>query len=127
MRSEAPAQWTVEPPTDLTIQAGRPAKSLATRQVPDVVRLSSHEILRNMPHSSLLKSAISTRLPASRQTTLTPFCANSFDRLPPPAPEPTTTTTLSSVRLNAAMIAPSSSLQPIDVIESAVEIAAQRC
>src|SRR5438445_2295927 len=126
MRSEAPAQWTVEPPTDLTIQAGRPGKSLATRQVPDVVRLSSHEILRNMPHSSLLKSAISVRLPASRQTTLMPFWASSLESVPPPAPEPTTTTTLSSVRLYATMIAPSSGLQPVDVVEAAMDVAALR-
>ena len=37
-RSEAPAQWVVVPPTALTIQAGRPEKSLATRQSPEVER-----------------------------------------------------------------------------------------
>ena len=34
--------------------------------------------------------------PASRHTTLTPFCANSLPSVPPPAPEPTITTTESS-------------------------------
>jgi hypothetical protein len=42
----------VEPPTVLQIQAGRPAKSLATRQVPEVVRLSSQESWPKEPHSS---------------------------------------------------------------------------
>jgi hypothetical protein len=51
-RSEAPAQCVVEPPTVLQIQAGRPAKSLATRQVPEVVRLSSQESWPKEPHSS---------------------------------------------------------------------------
>ena len=40
-RSEAPAQCCVVPPTDFTIHAGRPEKSLATRQSPLVVRGSS--------------------------------------------------------------------------------------
>ena len=51
----------------------------------------------NIVYSSLTKSWISYRGPASRQTTLTPFWASSFESVPPPAPEPTTTTTLSSL------------------------------
>ena len=47
-------------------------------------------------HSSLMKSENSTRLPASSTTTLTPFCASSLPSVPPPAPDPTMTTTLSS-------------------------------
>ena len=54
-RSEAPAQWVVVPPTVLQIQAGRPGKSLATRQLPEVVRLSSQASWAKLPHSSLTK------------------------------------------------------------------------
>ena len=57
-RSEAPAQCTVLPPTVLQIQAGRLGKSLATRQVPDVVRLSSQASWMKESHSSFMKSAI---------------------------------------------------------------------
>jgi len=49
----------VEPPTALTIQAGRLGKSFATRQLPDVVRLSSQEICEKLFHSSFTKSWIS--------------------------------------------------------------------
>ena len=52
VRLEAPAQCVVEPPTAFTIQAGSPLKSLATRQLPKLVRLSSHEIWPKLPHSS---------------------------------------------------------------------------
>ena len=41
-RRLAPAKWMVVPPTALTIQAGRFGKSRAIRQVPEVVRVSSH-------------------------------------------------------------------------------------
>ena len=58
MRSDAPAQCVVVPPTVLQIQAGRFGKSLATRQVPDVVRLSSQASWRKAFHSSFMKSAI---------------------------------------------------------------------
>ena len=56
MRSDAPAQCVVVPPTVLQIQAGRFGKSLATRQLPEVVRLSSQASCRNEFHSSLMKS-----------------------------------------------------------------------
>ena len=52
-RGQAPAQWVVVPPTALTVQAGRSGKSVATRQVPDVVRGSSQAIWLNAGHSSL--------------------------------------------------------------------------
>src|SRR3977135_2879313 len=102
----APAQCTVDPPTDLTIHAGRLAKSLATRQLPDVVRISVHASCVKLSHSLLVKSCSSTRGPASRITTLTPFCASSLPSVPPPAPEPTITTTPSSFRSNFAIVCP---------------------
>jgi len=92
------------PPTVLQIHAGRPAKSLATRHVPDVVRLSSQASCPNDFHSSLMKVAGDSRLPASSSTTLTPFRHNSFASVPPPAPEPMMTTTESSLSSNFAMI-----------------------
>ena len=52
-RREAPAQCTVEPPTALTIQAGSPEKSFATRQSPLVVRASSQATWLKLGHSSL--------------------------------------------------------------------------
>ena len=52
-RGVAPDQWVVEPPTALTIQAGRFGKSFATRQEPLVVRVSSQAIWLNASHSSL--------------------------------------------------------------------------
>ena len=88
----------VETPTPFTIQAGRPEKSFATRQSPEVVRLSSQDILTNSDHSSLTNLSFSMRGPASRQTTSMPFWANSLESVPPPAPEPITTTTPSSLR-----------------------------
>jgi len=48
-------------------------KSLATRQLPDVVRMSVHASCVKLAHSLLMKSWISVRGPASRITTLTPF------------------------------------------------------
>ena len=56
-RGVAPAQWVVVPPTALTIQVGRLGKSVATRQDPDVVRLSSQAIWLNAGHSSLTQSS----------------------------------------------------------------------
>src|SRR5512140_561520 len=97
MRSDAPAQCVVVPPTVLQIHAGRPEKSLATRHVPDVVRLSSHANWPNDAHSSLMNVAGDSRLPASSRTTLAPLLHNSFASVPPPAPEPMTTTTESSL------------------------------
>src|SRR5216684_3017992 len=105
-RSDAPAQWTVEPPTDFTIHAGRLGKSLATRQSPDVVRISVHASCVKLSHSLLMKSWSSVRGPASRITALTPFCASSLPSVPPPAPEPIMTTTLSSFRSNFAIVYP---------------------
>ena len=57
MRSDAPAQCVVVPPTVLQIHAGRLGKSFAIRQVPDVVRLSSHASWLKANHSSLRKVA----------------------------------------------------------------------
>src|SRR3954469_365417 len=132
-RSEAPAQCVVEPPTALTIQAGRLAKSLATRQLPEVVRMSVQASWVKLSHSSLTKSCSSIREPASRITTLTPFCASSLPSVPPPAPEPTITTTPLSFRSNFAML--NSSLlfvdrgclrlrEPVDVGKAALDVAA---
>src|SRR5882757_7887927 len=131
-RSEAPAQCVVEPPTALTIQAGRFAKSLATRQLPDVVRMSDQASWVKLSHSSLTKSCNSMREPASRITTLTPFCASSLPSVPPPAPEPTITTTPLSFRSNFAMLNSSlgvdrgclSLREPVDVGEAALDVAA---
>src|SRR3954451_16183816 len=121
----------VEPPTALTIQAGNPAKSFATRQLPDVVRLSSQLIWEKASHSLLTNSSISTRGPASRTTTLMPFWANSLPSVPPPAPEPTITTTPSSLRSNFASMFPVPPtpfgdlgvFQPVDVVEAAMQVA----
>src|SRR6202007_654864 len=93
-----------ERPPDLTIHAGRLGKSLATRQLPDVVRISVHASCVKLSHSLLMKSCSSVRGPASRITTLTPFWASSLPNAPPPAPEPTITTRPSSFRSNFAMI-----------------------
>src|SRR4030081_2832871 len=84
--------------------AGRLAKSLPTRQLPDVVRISVQASCVKLSHSLLMKSCSSVRGPASRITTLTPFWASSLPKVPPPAPEPTTTTTPSSFRSNFAMM-----------------------
>src|SRR5712672_1814077 len=131
-RSDAPAQWVVEPPTAFTIQAGRLAKSLATRQLPDVVRMSDHASWVKLSHSSLTKSWFSMRAPASRMTTLTPFCASSLPSVPPPAPEPTITTTPLSFRSNFAILGllltvccPGLDLrEPVDIGESACDVPA---
>src|SRR5689334_211746 len=77
------------------------------------------------------------RGPASRITTLTPFCASSLPSVPPPAPEPTITTTPLSFRSNLAIcdssqtvcyprpVAQSSGLrEPVDVGEAALDVAA---
>jgi len=52
-RGQAPAQWVEVPPTALTVHAGRFGKSLATRQLPEVVRRSVQAICWNAGHSSL--------------------------------------------------------------------------
>src|SRR5262249_53844764 len=104
MRSDAPAQCVVVPPTVLQIQAGRPEKSLATRHEPEVVRLSVQASWPNEAHSSLMKVAGDSRLPASSNTTLIPCLHNSLASVPPPAPEPMTTTTESSLCENVAMM-----------------------
>jgi hypothetical protein len=44
----------VVPPTALTIHAGRPEKSFATRQSPLVVRGSVHANCPKLSHSSLM-------------------------------------------------------------------------
>src|SRR5215468_5898485 len=130
-RSDAPAQCVVEPPTALTIQAGRFGKSLATRQLPEVVRMSDHASCAKLSHSSLTKSWFSTRGPASRMTTLTPFCASSLPSVPPPAPEPTITITPLSFRSNFAMLVLLTVRcrgldlrEPVDVGEAALDVAA---
>src|SRR5438874_13653980 len=76
------------------------------------------------------------RGPASRMTTLTPFCASSLPSVPPPAPEPTITTTPLSFRSNFAIWNSSSPFfagfvavclglrQPVDVGEAALDVAA---
>ena len=51
-RGVAPDQWVVDPPTALTIQAGRFGKSFDTRHDPLVVRMSSQAIWANARHSS---------------------------------------------------------------------------
>src|SRR5271157_6278836 len=88
--------------------------------------MSFHASCAKLPHSSLMKSWISCRPPASRMTTLMPFCASSLPSVPPPAPEPTMQTTLSSLRSKLAMIAcsPSDRRQPVDVVEAAMDVAA---
>ncbi len=80
------------PPTAFTTQAGRFGKSRATRQEPEVVRMSFQASWAKEAHSSLTKSVSSWRLPASSTTTLTPFCTSSLPSVPPPAPEPMTMT-----------------------------------
>lgn len=53
MRSEAPAQCVVVPPTVLQIHAGRLGKSVAIRQSPVEKRLSSQASWPKLSHSSL--------------------------------------------------------------------------
>src|SRR5579885_151723 len=103
-RSDAPAQWTVVPPTVLQIHAGRFGKSFAMRQVPDVVRLSSHASWLNANHSSLRNVAGDWRCPASSRTTFRPLRQSSLASVPPPAPEPTISTTESSLASYRGMI-----------------------
>src|SRR5207248_2273960 len=135
--SDAPAQWVVEPPTALTIHAGSVGKFFDTRQLPDVVRGSFQASWVKLAHSSLMKSVYSWRSPASSTTTLMPFCASSLPSVPPPAPEPMITTTLSSFWLNVAAMAISSPdlfvqaardarSDPIDVVKTALDVAALR-
>src|SRR5690606_13765082 len=140
----------VVPPTAFTIQAGRLGKSCDTRQLPDVVRLSSQASCAKLSHSSLMKSSNSWRFPASRITTSMPFWASSLPSVPPPAPEPMMTTTLSSLRSYGAAIVSSQCfpvsatkvlagggcrfvtgvflapgrLQPFDIVEAALDVAA---
>src|SRR3954466_6450661 len=131
-RGVAPDQCVVEPPTALTIHAGRFGKSFATRQLPDVVRMSDQASCEKLSHSSLTKSCSSMRAPASRITTLTPFCAISLPSVPPPAPEPMITTTPLSFRSNLAILNSSLLLvdrglslrEPVDVGETARDVAA---
>ncbi len=66
------------------------------RQEPEVVRGSPQLSWLNEGHSSLMKVAGDSRLPASSSTTGTPFWHSSLARVPPPAPEPMITTTESS-------------------------------
>ena len=56
-RGQQPAQCVVVPPTVLHVHAGRLGKSRATRNDPDVVRLSSQASCVNERHSSLTKSS----------------------------------------------------------------------
>src|SRR6202171_1977413 len=93
MRSDAPAQCVVVPPTVWRFHDASTEKSLATRHEPDVVRLSNQASWPKEAHSSLMNVAGDSRLPASSSTTFTPCLHNSFARVPPPAPEPMTTTT----------------------------------
>src|ERR1700744_5358702 len=104
MRRLAPAQCVVVPPTVLQIHAGRFGKSFATRHEPDVVRVSSHESILKASHSDVEKSPCVCDLPASSTTTSMPFCASSFASVPPPAPDPMTTTTLPSLCLNCTLL-----------------------
>ncbi len=96
MRRLAPAQCVVVPPTVLQIHAGRFGKSLAMRQLPEVVRVSLQASWLNEGHSSLTKVPWFCRAPASSSTTGMPFWQSSLARVPPPAPEPMITTTESS-------------------------------
>src|SRR5579871_1064937 len=108
-RSEAPAQCVVVPPTVLQVHAGRLGKSLATRQEPEAVRLSSHASCLKANHSSLRKVWGDWRSPASSRTTLKPLWQSSLASVPPPAPEPMMTTTESS--LVSYRVTPQSLLQ----------------
>src|SRR5579859_1721021 len=119
MRSAQAPQCTVVPPTSLQVHAGRSGEVFATYHEPDVVRGSNQVKSPNMASSSFLKSEISMRLPASSTTDEMPFCASSFASVPPPAPEPMITTTDESFRSNFAGMGSS---QPIDIVESAVEV-----
>jgi hypothetical protein len=80
-------------PTVLQTHDGRLGKSFARRQVPDVLRLSSHASCERDFHSSLMKVAQDCKAPAFRTKPLMPFRANSLASVPPPAPEPMMTTT----------------------------------
>src|SRR5581483_624442 len=59
-------------------------------------------------------------------TTLTPFCASSLPSVPPPAPEPTITTTPLSFRSNFAIVISSLSdlREPVDIGEAALDVTA---
>src|SRR5882672_671224 len=91
--------------------------------------MSDQASCAKLSHSSLTKSWFSTRGPASRITTLMPFCASSLPSVPPPAPEPTITTTPPSLRSNFAMLVLLTVRcldlrEPVDVGEAAFDVAA---
>jgi hypothetical protein len=92
----------VDPPTALTIQAGRPEKSLATRQSPEVVRMSARP---SWPKALplVIDVVLGQVAPAGFQSDdLDALLASSLASTPPPAPVPMTTTTLSSFSSNFA-------------------------
>ena len=91
-----PAQCKVVPPTPLHVQVGASAKFSAISEAPVHSRLSRQVNLPSMAYSSFSKSVAWKRGPASKTTTSIPFCASSLASVPPPAPEPTITTTESS-------------------------------
>ncbi len=127
-----PAQWTVEPPTDFTIHAGRLGKSPATRQSPDVVRISVHASCVKLSHSLLMKFSSSVRGPASRITALTPFlrefvAKRSATRAGTDNDDHTVVVQieLCHVRFLSTVYWPSEDLrQPVDIAEAAVDVAA---
>ena len=98
-----------------------------------MVRMSFQASWPKLSHSSLTKSSISWRGPASRMTTLMPLWASSFASVPPPAPEPMMTTTVSSVKSNFAAMdflqvscGRGEWLKPRNVIEAAADVTALR-
>lgn len=127
-RNEAPAQCTVEPPTDFTIQAGRFGKSRATRQEPEVVRMSFQASCSKLAHSSLIKSKVSCRAPASRMTTLIPFWAGSLPRYHrPPGADDHYEPVVVLIELSHSFSSLSNLREPVDVAKSALDIATLFC
>ena len=78
--------------------------SIETQQGhPDWSARIRHESILKASHSEVEKSPCVCSLPASSTTTSMPFCASSLASVPPPAPDPMTTTTLPSLCLNCTL------------------------
>src|SRR5271167_2633800 len=102
-RGVAAVQCTVVPPTVRQCQAGSVGEVLTGSQVPLCERGSSQVSCANASPGFCEKVASDWRLPASNITTLRPRRVSSLAMVPPPAPEPTMTTTSGSLSSKRGM------------------------